>query len=242
VNSKKLNPSNSGQEDFPVAGAKMGKTRTFPVLISAVLPIVILLALTGCGVKKKMPIEDAVGFDPGRHRIASWHELMREKREVPEMQKLKSVNSFFNRLEFVEDLIHWGRADYWASPQEMLASNGGDCEDFATAKYFTLRQLNISDEKMCLIHVKSLKLNQSHMVLGYYAEPGMDPLVLDNFTDSILPASERTDLLPIYSFNGQGFWLNRKRGSQRLGGPERLSLWQELRSRFNREVIAAPLP
>ncbi|EKD40312.1 MAG: hypothetical protein ACD_75C00097G0002 [uncultured bacterium] len=220
----------------------MGKTKSFPLLISAVLPVVILLALTGCGAKKIIPVEDAVGFDPGRSRIASWHELMREKREVPEMQKLEAVNSFFNRLEFAEDLIHWGKADYWASPQEMLVSNGGDCEDFATAKYFTLRQLDIPDEKMRLIYVKSLKLNQPHMILGYYAEPGMEPLVLDNFTDSILPASKRTDLLPIYSFNGQGFWLTRKRGSQRLGGPERLSLWQELRSRFNREVIAAPLP
>ena len=220
----------------------MGKTKSFPLLISAVLPVAILLALTGCGAKKIIPVEDAVGFDSGGHRIASWHELMREKREVPEMQKLEAVNSFFNRLEFAEDLIHWGKADYWASPQEMLVSNGGDCEDFATAKYFTLRQLDIPDEKMRLIYVKSLKLNQPHMVLGYYAEPGTDPLVLDNFTDSILPASKRTDLLPIYSFNGQGFWLTRKRGSQRVGGPERLSLWQELRSRFNREVIAAPLP
>ena len=220
----------------------MGKTKLFPLLISAALPVVILLALTGCGAKKKIFVEDAVGFDPGRHRMESWYELMREKREVPESQKLEAVNSFFNRLEFVEDLIHWGKVDYWASPQEMLVSNGGDCEDFATAKYFTLRQLNIPDEKMRLVYVKSLKLNQPHMVLGYYAEPGTDPLVLDNFTDSILPSSERTDLLPIYSFNGQGFWLTRKRGSQRLGGPERLSLWQELRSRFNREVIAAPLP
>lgn len=220
----------------------MGKTKIIPLLISTVLPVVILLALTGCGAKKTIPVEDAVGFDPGQHRIASWHELMREQREVPEMQKLQAVNSFFNRLEFVEDLIHWGKADYWASPQEMLVSNGGDCEDFATAKYFTLRQLNVSDEKMRLIYVKSLRLNQPHMVLGYYADPGTDPLVLDNFTDSLLPASERTDLLPIYSFNGQGLWLAKKRGSERLGGPERLSLWQELRSRFNREVIAAPLP
>ena len=220
----------------------MSMSKPFSLLMSTILPIILLLVLTGCGARKKIPADDALGFDPGRQRLASWHELIRKKRDVSEMEKLEAVNIFFNKLEFVADLSHWGKIDYWASPQEMLASNGGDCEDFATAKYFTLRQLNISDEKMRLIYVKSLKLNQPHMVLGYYAQPDTDPLVLDNFTDSILPASERADLLPVYSFNGRGFWLTRKRGLQRLGGPERLSLWQELRSRFNREVIAAPLP
>ena len=64
-------------------------------------------------------------------------------------------------------------------------------EDFATAKYFTLRQLDIPDEKMRLIYVKSLKLKQPHMVLGYYAEATADPLILDNLVKEILSASER---------------------------------------------------
>jgi predicted transglutaminase-like cysteine proteinase len=124
----------------------------------------------------------------------------------------------------------------------MLASNGGDCEDFATAKYFTLRQLDIPDEKMRLIYVKSLKLKQPHMVLGYYAEATADPLILDNLVKEILSASERPDLIPIYSFNGQGLWLAKQESTDRLGGSERLSLWQELQLRFNQEAVAGPMP
>ena len=151
-------------------------------------------------------------------------------------------NIFFNKLKFVDDLEHWGKEDYWATPQEMLVSNGGDCEDFATAKYFTLRNLKIPDEKMRLTYVKSLKLKKTHMVLSFYQESTAEPLVLDSLVDAILFASKRPDLIPIYSFNGQGYWLTRKQSSDRLGGSDKLSLWQELRQRFSQEAIAAPIP
>ncbi|MEK6192808.1 MAG: transglutaminase-like cysteine peptidase [Deltaproteobacteria bacterium] len=203
--------------------------------------VVVLFFLNGCGAKKKI-VEEAVERDPGRQRMTYWHALMREKRDVSAREKLEAVNYFFNQLEFVNDLKHWGKNDYWATPEEMLVSNGGDCEDFATAKYFTLRQLGIPDEKMRLTYVKSLKLKQPHMVLSYYAEPTSDPLVLDNLVATILFASQRIDLIPVYSFNGQGLWLIKKQRSVRWGGTERLGLWRELQSRFNREVLAAPLP
>ena len=201
----------------------------------------LVLLLSGCGAKKKAP-EEAVELDPGQQRVVEWHALMHEKQGAPEMEKLESVNSFFNKLEFVDDLYHWGKEDYWATPQEMLISNGGDCEDFATAKYFTLRNLEIPDEKMRLTYVKSLRFEQPHMVLSYYRKPSAEPLVLDSLIDAILPASQRTDLLPVYSFNGEGYWLTRKQSSDRLGNSDRLSLWQELRQRFSQEAIAAPLP
>jgi predicted transglutaminase-like cysteine proteinase len=190
----------------------------------------VLLFMSGCGAKKKAP-EEAVALDPGQQRVADWHALMQKKREASEMEKLESVNSFFNQLEFVDDIYHWGKKDYWATPQEMLTSNGGDCEDFATAKYFTLRQLDIPDDKMRLTYVKALKLKEPHMVLSFYTEPTADPLILDSLVKEILFASERTDLIPIYSFNGQGLWLAKKQSSDRLGNSERLSLWQELQPR-----------
>ena len=222
----------------------------FSLLIAAVLTVVVLLLVSGCGVKKNAPEEagelepgrEEIELEPGKQRIADWNALQREKRETPEMEKLEAVNSFFNQLEFVDDLPHWGKVDYWATPQEMLASNGGDCEDFATAKYFTLRQLDIPDAKMRLTYVKAVKLKQPHMVLSYYAEPSADPLILDSLVKTILSASERPDLIPIYSFNSQGLWLAKKQSSDRLGKAERLSLWQDLRFRFSQEAIAAPLP
>ena len=203
--------------------------------------MILLFLMSGCGAKKKAP-QEAVELDPGQQRVTAWYVLMREKQDAPEMEKLESVNSFFNKLEFVDDLYHWGKEDYWATPTEMLISNGGDCEDFATAKYFTLRTLEVPDEKMRLTYVESLKLKQPHMVLSFYREPTAEPLILDSLVHGILSSSERPDLIPIYSFNGNGYWLTRKQSSERLGGADQLSLWQELLQRFNKDAIAAPIP
>ena len=137
----------------------MSIARNFSLFTIPCLIVLVLLLMSGCGAKKKAP-EESVELDPGQQRVAQWHALMREKRGASEIEKLESVNSFFNKLEFVDDLYHWGKEDYWATPREMLISNGGDCEDFATAKYFTLRNLEIPDEKMRLTYVKSLKLKQ----------------------------------------------------------------------------------
>jgi len=226
---------------FRPIGVIRFKADFFSLLPLFLMIILILPFMSSCGVKKKAP-EETIALDPAIQRIAEWHALMREKRHLTEMEKLEAVNSFFNKLEFVNDLDHWGKEDFWATPQELLASNGGDCEDFATAKYFTLRRLGIPEEKLRLTYVKSLKLKQPHMVLGYYAEPTAVPLILDSLVNKIVPASSRSDLIPIYSFNGDGLWLARKQSSERLGGAERLSLWQELRIRFNREAHANPLP
>ena len=49
------------------------------------------------------------------------------------------------------------------------------------------------------------------MVLTYYATPRSEPLVLDNYNFKILPASQRDDLIPIYSFSGDELF-NAKQG------------------------------
>jgi len=121
---------------------------------------------------------------------------------------------------------------------QMLTSNGGDCEDFSIAKYFTLREMGIPAERMRLTYVKALELNQAHMVLTYFPTPESDPLVLDNLLTEIRPASDRKDLLPVYSFNGNSLWLAKSRGNgQRIGNANRLSRWNEVIARINEEKI-----
>jgi predicted transglutaminase-like cysteine proteinase len=214
-------------------------------LLLTVIPSFLFLILTsGCAKKAVQPSVElepapAVKLDPVQQtRIDNWHKLMRDKRDVSDMEKLDSVNRFFNHLEFVDDYSHWGKMDYWSTPVEFLTSNGGDCEDFATAKYFTLLNLHIPDEQMRLVYVKSLKLNQPHMVLSYYTVPTADPLVLDSLMNDILPASMRSDLIPVYSFNGEGLWLAKREKNDRVGDADRLSLWQELQKRMQKEAIA----
>jgi predicted transglutaminase-like cysteine proteinase len=176
--------------------------------------------------------ESRFGAD-ARRRLIEWQRFVRDDDSASDQQKLERVNTFFNKLDFVSDQIHWGERDYWATPIEFLASDGGDCEDFAVAKYFTLRLLGVAEEKMNITYVKAWKLNQAHMVLTYYERGDAVPLVLDNLVNAIEPATRRTDLVPIYSFNGTGLWLAKERGKGNLvGGSNRLKLWNDLLTRM----------
>lgn len=178
-------------------------------------------------------VEQKYGTE-ARGRVETWRTLLQTAQTLPEMEKLRAVNNFFNRyIEFVDDIFHWHQEDYWATPIESLGTGGGDCEDFAIAKYFTLLALGVAEDKLRMTYVKALQLNQAHMVLTYFATPRAVPLVLDNLIPDIKPASQRNDLLPVYSFNGTGLWIAKARGEgKRVGGAERLSLWQALQARM----------
>ena len=157
-------------------------------------------------------------------RILAWRRLVDESTSLSIVDQLTQVNNFFNQMDFVDDITLWGKEDYWATPIEFLGMQAGDCEDFTIAKYFTLRELGVPDEQLRLVYVKSLTLNQHHMVLAYYHKPTSIPVLLDNLDKELKPASKRNDLLPIYSFNAENLWLSKEKGRGELvGGSSRLS-------------------
>jgi predicted transglutaminase-like cysteine proteinase len=141
------------------------------------------------------------------------------------------VNDLLNRVPQVNDSAHWGVADYWATPAELVASNGGDCEDFVIAKYFALKESGIPAEKMRLTYVKSFQEGkiENHMVLAYYSTPEAEPMLLDNVQPQMLPASKRPDLLPVYEFNGELI--------DRFSGPA-MRKWDELVDHMNKEFAS----
>jgi predicted transglutaminase-like cysteine proteinase len=150
-----------------------------------------------------------------------------------EMPVLNKVNDFFNRVTYAEDIDHWGVQDYWATPVEMLGSNGGDCEDYAIAKYLTLKDLGVPIERMRITYVRALNLGVAHMVLAYYPTPESEPWVLDNLIDDISLASRRRDLEPVYSFNDDDIWAGP--GPGKKGGASQVRLWRDLKEKLVRE-------
>ncbi|WP_263080935.1 transglutaminase-like cysteine peptidase [Endozoicomonas sp. Mp262] len=174
-------------------------------------------------------------------RMQDWKALLNDNnnKNLSETHKLRLVNDFFNTQKFIDDIDHWGKEDFWATPVEFLASGGGDCEDFSVAKYFTLIKLGIPDEKLRITYVMALEYKQAHMVLSYFEAPDTEPLILDNLNKMILPAGRRRDLKPIYNFNGDGLWVSRQRGSgKRVGQADDISRWMKLRTRFKETVTS----
>lgn len=180
-------------------------------------------------------------FGAGQHQISlfiDWQRMLGEGHAAKETDKLRRVNDFFNqRIAFDDDMSVWGRSDYWATPTELIAQGRGDCEDFSIAKYYSLLNLGIPVSKLRLVYVRATQSSPSgtflvaHMVLAYYATPNADPLVLDNLNPQILPASRRSDLSPIFSFNGAGLW----QGTGNLSSKSNLSRWQDLLARARAE-------
>ncbi len=174
-------------------------------------------------------------------RGRAWFRLMKGAAQLTEIEQLTRVNRFFNLLYFTEDMTLWGEENYWAKPIEFLGANGGDCEDFAIAKYFTLLELGIPDDKMRITMVKAMTLDQYHMVVAYYDTPGSVPLILDNINGKIEAANIRSDLLPVFSFNGKQLWLNKKKSQGVVAGKShRLKRWADLNQRIGIEDLKQP--
>jgi len=129
-------------------------------------------------------------------------QMMNESRDEDEMEKLEKVNDFFNQTPYASDKATWGESDYWATRYEFIGKDRADCEDYVIAKYFTLKELGVPTSKLFMTYAKSIRYKTAHLVLTYYETPRSVPLVLDNYNYKILPASQRDDLIPIYSFSG----------------------------------------
>jgi len=176
--------------------------------------------------------------EPGweERRLEAWQALIAHNQAGSELARVRRVNEFMNQMRYVEDRVNWGTPDYWATPREFVAANGGDCEDFAIAKYFTLRTMGIPDRRLKMVYAVSRPRGESHMVLYYYPRNRPTPLVLDNRENRLLQAVARTDLHPVYSFNRQGYWLSGTDGSQHyMGAPDKLSRWRNLLQRRGSE-------
>ena len=186
-------------------------------------------------------VEIGKSYGPlAKARVRHWQQMIRSPDSPVERGRLKQVNDFFNGARFVDDSEVWRQEDYWATPLEFLIMDAGDCEDFSVAKYFTLEKMGVEMEKMRLTYVKALTLNKAHMVLAYYPESNAVPLILDNLQPGIQPATDRMDLMPVYSFNGKDLWLAKTRSKQeKVGKADTLKTWQDLNSRI--ESGAPPL-
>lgn len=211
-----------------------------PWLLASVCGVLLLLA--GLVVASVTADRAQQLYGPQVLRIyRDWQQLvLRLSKEGSDEVKVREVNQFFNqRLHYMEDIDLWKQVDYWATPLESMSKGSGDCEDYAFAKYFTLRELGVAPQKLRMIYVKariggpSSTITQAHMVLAYYQAPTVEPVVLDSLISSIMPASQRSDLQPVFSFNGDGIWVGG--GSAPNASVDRLTRWRQLIDKMKAE-------
>ena len=172
--------------------------------------------------------------------VVNWRRMVTEGAGATDRERLERVNTFFNRqVTFESDQIVWGQPDYWATPLEFIGKRMGDCEDYAIAKYMTLRMMGVGNEQLRLIYVRARTgstATEAHMVLGYYPKPTEEPLILDNLIGSVRPASQRSDLSPVFSFNAEGLWVGGAATSS-ADPTARLSRWRDVLERMRADGL-----
>jgi predicted transglutaminase-like cysteine proteinase len=123
----------------------------------------------------------------------------------PEAQ-IAGVQAEMNRRRYVLDPINWHVPDYWASPGQFLRRDG-DCEDYAIAKFMSLRALGFAPERMRVVVLQDLNLGVPHAVMSL--EHGGRTLILDNQVDRVVPDTAIRHYRPVYSVNETHWWLHR---------------------------------
>jgi predicted transglutaminase-like cysteine proteinase len=137
-----------------------------------------------------------------------WSDLqsaLPELRRLPLTDRVRRVNRLVNRVPYRMDSVNFGAADYWATPDEFY-SRGGDCEDYAIAKYFALKELGVPPNDMRLLVLTNLDWNQPHAVL--LVKNSNEVLILDNLSDQVVDWRARPYYRAQYSINEQGVWLH----------------------------------
>jgi predicted transglutaminase-like cysteine proteinase len=142
----------------------------------------------------------------GRCIAAEWRMLVRNLEHRSRRERIDAVNAFFNRMPYVLDQSNWGLSDYWASPLQFLGRSG-DCEDYAIAKFVTLRQLGFSNEELRLVVLDDLNLGIAHAVLVVAEDDRL--LVLDNQIPDVVDSRRILHYRAIYSINEERWWLHR---------------------------------
>jgi predicted transglutaminase-like cysteine proteinase len=146
-------------------------------------------------------------------KLAPWREFVQvTKRQTMSPDVLTEVNRFLNKFPYVEDVVNFGVRDYWETPSEIM-NFSGDCEDFAIAKYYTLKAMGVDPNSMRVVAVLDLNLNLGHAVL--MVRLNNENYILDNQADGAIPASRVKHYQAVYSIN-EGQWWKHIQGLPKL--------------------------
>jgi predicted transglutaminase-like cysteine proteinase len=132
-----------------------------------------------------------------------WLQILTFAADLGRKEQLQAVNRFFNRWPYRSDREIYRVGEYWASPSEFMARSG-DCEDYAIAKFFALRELGFGNDQLRIAIVYDRLRSTGHAVLAVNLDD--DISILNNQTDTIAPPSRYENFVPWYLVNETAIW------------------------------------
>ena len=137
-----------------------------------------------------------------RCHLKNWNAFLAKIRGLSPRQQIEAVNQYANEKDYVLDLDNYGMEDYWAIVKEFFY-NGGDCEDYAITKFFSLRRLGFRDSDLRIVVLQDTNLRIPHAVLA--VSYGGQVLILDNQSSEVLSQRQIFHYVPLFSVNEEGW-------------------------------------
>ncbi len=135
-----------------------------------------------------------------------WQDLLEFLKDKPADRQIAEINLHMNKAPYITDIINWGVPDYWESIRQFFKKDG-DCEDYAIAKYLSLKELGFDADLMRIVVVQDTNLDVPHAVL--VVSLNGDRLVLDNQISYVVKEKAVLHYRPFYSINEKAWWLHR---------------------------------
>lgn len=120
-------------------------------------------------------------------------------------ERMRMVNDFANRMPYIEDIDNYGLRDYWADTATFF-KNGGDCEDFAMAKFKLLEKIGFHPARMRIVLVLDQDRNRQHAVLT--VNTGGEAWMLDSLIRDVVPHQKADHYRPTVSLSGPRLYLH----------------------------------
>lgn len=132
--------------------------------------------------------------------LSQWYRFVASLRGLSPQRQIEEVQRHVNTVPYVPDDKNYGEVDRWSTPREFFR-DGGDCEDFAIAKYLALRELGHAAADLRIVVGRSKTSTELHVLLLVRAV--QEILVLDDigYTTTSVEAYRSFDVIAVLNEN-----------------------------------------
>lgn len=154
--------------------------------------------------QRKAIHECLLDADACPRRLNGLRHILLNGADLKPEQQLKLVNRYINRQHYKEDRISpkSEAGNQWQTLTEFL-DDGGDCEDFAVAKYFILREFGFGAENMRIVIGREPQRASHHAMLAVRFDERV--VLLENDNTMRRNGNQEIDTF-VYAINENGIW------------------------------------
>src|SRR5437870_9784456 len=117
--------------------------------------------------------------------------------------RLGEINRAINlAIRPISDLAQHGQIDVWTSPLAKLARGGGDCEDYAIAKFVALRRAGLAADDLRIVVLRDTIHGEDHAVAAARLDGRW--LTLDNRRMAMVEDSDVRNFRPTFVISQHG--------------------------------------